>query len=162
MSKIRFIIFFSCIFFFCCSSAWGGRVEWFGYDQGVKKAKSEKKPIFLYFYSDRCGYCQLVENKTFSDRTVANLLQDTYVPIRVNLFGNDRLQIKYSVFSVPCFCFLTPEGEGIAKWTGYMPKTYAKELIKKTNKSSYNKAEFGVFVQQLFATYMYSLSAPKK
>jgi len=159
-SKIIFILF--CVIVFFSSSVRAGRVEWLDYDQGLKKARSEKKPIFLYFYSNRCGYCQLVENKTFSDRTVSNLLQDTYIPIRVNLFGNERLQIRYSVFSVPCFCFLTSKGEGIAKWTGYLPKTYAKMIIQNTKSSNYNKAEFGMFVQQLFATYMHSLSSPKK
>jgi thioredoxin-related protein len=61
-----------------------GEVKWMTFEQAVEKSKTEKKKIFIDVYTDWCGWCKVMDKKTFSDPKVASLLNENFYPVKFN------------------------------------------------------------------------------
>lgn len=59
-------------------------VKWMTFEQAVEKSKTEKKKIFIDVYTDWCGWCKVMDKKTFSDPNVAKLLNENFYPVKFN------------------------------------------------------------------------------
>ena len=60
-------------------------VDWFPWGQeALDKAKAEDKPIFLSIGYASCHWCHVMEEECFSDREVADLLNQSFVCIKVD------------------------------------------------------------------------------
>lgn len=59
-------------------------VKWLTFEQAVEKSKTEKRKIFIDVYTDWCGWCKVMDKKTFSNPAVAKLLNEEYYPVKFN------------------------------------------------------------------------------
>lgn len=60
-------------------------VDWYPWgDEAFAKAKAEDKPIFLSIGYSTCHWCHVMEHESFEDTTVARLMNDTFVSIKVD------------------------------------------------------------------------------
>ena len=41
-------------------------VKWMTFEQAVERSKTEKRKIFIDVYTDWCGWCKVMDKKTFS------------------------------------------------------------------------------------------------
>src|SRR5690606_1955296 len=48
-----------------------GAVQWLTFEEAVEKSKTEKRKIFIDVYTDWCGWCKVMDKKTFSEPAVA-------------------------------------------------------------------------------------------
>jgi uncharacterized protein YyaL (SSP411 family) len=93
-------------------------VDWYPWGQeAFDKAKKEKKPIFLSVGYSTCHWCHVMEREAFSDESVAKLLNEKFVPIKVDREERpdvDRVYMAYVTASTgsggwPMNVFLTPD-----------------------------------------------------
>jgi thioredoxin-related protein len=102
------------------------------YDQGLKTAKAENKPIFLYFGRYGCTWCAHTNKQTFSNSDLKKLYIDHYVLVYVDAESYKRLTLpsgerlteaelgaRFKAFATPLFVYLTPQGEEIFKAPGF-------------------------------------------
>lgn len=60
-------------------------VEWFPWgEEAFEQARREDKPIFLSIGYSTCHWCHVMERESFEDEEVAELLNDGFVPIKVD------------------------------------------------------------------------------
>ncbi len=60
-------------------------VDWYPWgDEALDKARKEDKPIFLSIGYSTCHWCHVMEHESFEDSTVAALLNEHYVSIKVD------------------------------------------------------------------------------
>ena len=60
-------------------------VEWYPWgDEAFTKAENENKPIFLSIGYSTCHWCHVMEHESFEDPEVANLMNKTFVSIKVD------------------------------------------------------------------------------
>jgi hypothetical protein len=60
-------------------------VEWYPWgDEAFRKAKEENKPIFLSIGYSTCHWCHVMEQESFSDPLVAEMMNATFVSIKVD------------------------------------------------------------------------------
>ncbi|MFB6278436.1 MAG: thioredoxin domain-containing protein, partial [Salinibacter sp.] len=60
-------------------------VDWYPWgDEAFAKAHEEDKPIFLSIGYSTCHWCHVMERESFEDEQVAAVLNDGYVPIKVD------------------------------------------------------------------------------
>jgi len=60
-------------------------VDWFPWcDEAFEKAKREDKPIFLSIGYSTCHWCHVMEKESFEDETIARLMNETFVCIKVD------------------------------------------------------------------------------
>jgi uncharacterized protein YyaL (SSP411 family) len=93
-------------------------VDWYPWGQeAFEKAKKENKPIFLSVGYSTCHWCHMMERESFSDESVAKLLNDNFVAIKVDREERpdvDRVYMVYLTASTgaggwPMNVFLTPD-----------------------------------------------------
>ena len=60
-------------------------VDWFPWSQeAFDKAKKENKPIFLSIGYSSCHWCHVMERESFADGSVARILNQNYISIKVD------------------------------------------------------------------------------
>ena len=60
-------------------------VDWYPWgEEAFAKAKKENKPIFLSVGYSTCHWCHVMERESFEDESVAKLLNENFVPIKVD------------------------------------------------------------------------------
>jgi len=93
-------------------------VDWFPWsDEAFEKAKKENKPVFLSIGYSTCHWCHVMEKDSFEDQEVAALINEHFVPIKVDREERPDLDQKYMAACQaltgqggwPLTVFLTPD-----------------------------------------------------
>ncbi|MGC1242755.1 MAG: DUF255 domain-containing protein [Chryseosolibacter sp.] len=82
-------------------------VQWMTFEQAVEKSKIEKRKIFIDVYTDWCGWCKVMDKKTFNDPEVAKLLNEKFYPVKFNAEQREDV-----VFEGTTFKFIDQGGRG--------------------------------------------------
>lgn len=113
------------------------------YQQALKRAQAENKPIFLFFTgTDWCTYCKLLEKQILSKPQFIQQVGNRFVFVKLDFpmnksqgsdidQQNQALQNKYNIKGFPTVVILSPKEERIAT-TGYSskgPDKYAEMLL---------------------------------
>jgi thioredoxin-related protein len=69
------------------SQAFGASgVKWVSLEEGMAKAKTEKKPMIVdFFFGKGCPRCEKLEEGVYSNPSIAKKIMDDFIPIRVDL-----------------------------------------------------------------------------
>ncbi len=60
-------------------------VDWYPWgEKAFQKAKEENKPIFLSIGYSTCHWCHVMAHESFEDVTIANLMNDVFISIKVD------------------------------------------------------------------------------
>ena len=105
-------------------------VDWYPWgEEAFARAKKEDKPIFLSIGYATCHWCHVMEHESFEDETVARLMNETFINIKVD--REERPDIDQVYMSVcqmltgsggwPLTIIMTPDKEPFYAAT-YIPK----------------------------------------
>ena len=93
-------------------------VDWHPWGpEAFAKAKKEKKPIFLSVGYSTCHWCHVMERESFADPAIAKLINDWFVPVKVDREERPDVDRIYMTFvqattgrgGWPMTVFLTPD-----------------------------------------------------
>jgi len=60
-------------------------VNWYPWgDEAFQEAKEQDKPVFLSIGYATCHWCHVMEKESFEDQEVANLINENFIPIKVD------------------------------------------------------------------------------
>ena len=105
-------------------------VDWYPWgEEAFTKAQEEDNPIFLSIGYSTCHWCHVMERESFEDETVAQILNDGFVPIKVDREERpdvdsiymDVCQMMRGQGGWPLTVLLTPERKPFFAAT-YLPK----------------------------------------
>ncbi len=82
-------------------------VKWLTFEEAVEKSKFEKRKLFIDIYTDWCGWCKVMDKNTFSDPSIAKLLNDKFYPVKF-----DAEQTADVVFNGTTFKFVPYGNKG--------------------------------------------------
>ncbi len=120
------------------------KVSWLRWGKrAFQKAEERDKPILLAISAVWCHWCHVMDRTTYSDKEIAELIQEKYVPIRVDRDKRPDVDRRYNMGGWPTTAFLTPKGEVITGAT-YIPPQQMKPLLHRISrfyKKSKNKIE---------------------
>ncbi|RLI74940.1 hypothetical protein DRO97_04640 [Archaeoglobales archaeon] len=102
--------------------------NWFSYNEGLKVAHVENKPLFIFISSPTCPYCTKMKKDVFSDPEVISYLKTNFVPVYIDV---GREKPPFNIISFPAYMIVYNESI-IDSWTGYMPKEMLLERLKTT------------------------------
>lgn len=122
------------------------QVQWVGYEEALRRAGVEGKPVYVFFYSEHCPYCRLME-ATLTDEGVARVLNSEFIPVRVDVDERPDLASLYMVPGTPAHLFLYPNGSIIGGALGYRsPEEFLNMLkrVRELSKASRSGAGRGV------------------
>ncbi len=99
-----------------------GDLKWYKtYEQGKTVAEETGKPMFLYFWTIWCPYCEKMQTEVFPQPEINRLLRENFVLIAIDMDVNKEDAKRFGVQYPPHELFLTPEGEIITRIPGYVP-----------------------------------------
>src|ERR671918_265399 len=75
-----------------------GEVNWMTFEEAVERSKTEKRKIFIDVYTDWCGWCKVMDKKTFSEPAVAKLLNEKYYPVKFNAEQREDVLFRGATF----------------------------------------------------------------
>ena len=83
-------------------------------------ARSEDKPILLGISAVWCHWCHVMDETTYSDQGVIDLINRDYIPVRVDNDLRPDVNNRYNMGGWPTTAFLTPQGDILTGAT-YLP-----------------------------------------
>ena len=137
-------------------------LKWYTWEEAEALNKTAPKKIFVDVYTDWCGWCKVMDKKTFTDSTVAAYLAANFYPVKLNAEQKADIQFNGQTFKYadsgngrgvhtlayslldgnlqyPNFVYLNEKYERIMISPGYKePKDIIKEL-KFASEEQYNK-----------------------
>ncbi len=134
-------------------------LTWHKYDEGLVKAKKEKKHILVVFYTSRCGWCRKMDKFTYADEAVKKVLNESYVAIKVNGQSNEKVKAeqkkitekelarKFWVRAYPTTWFLKDSGEKIAPYYGYADAQNFLNVLNYIKDDLYDKISFDEYLK---------------
>ena len=105
-------------------------VNWYPWgDDAFQEAEKQDKPIFLSIGYATCHWCHVMEKESFEDQDVADLINDNFIPIKVDREERPDIDQIYMAVSQamtgsggwPLTVLLTPEKKPFFAGT-YFPK----------------------------------------
>lgn len=109
----------------------GNPVEWYPWgDEAFERAKKEDKPILVSIGYATCHWCHVMEKESFEDQTVAAIMNDLFINIKVD--REERPDVDHFFMEAvhhlgiqggwPLNVFLTPDRKPFFGGTYYPPE----------------------------------------
>ncbi|MDP4200475.1 MAG: thioredoxin domain-containing protein [Bacteroidota bacterium] len=106
-------------------------VDWYPWgEEAFEKARMEEKPIFLSIGYSTCHWCHVMERESFEDETIARVLNEHFIPIKVD--REERPDVDHVYMSAlqamsgaggwPMSVFLTPDLKPFFAGTYFPPR----------------------------------------
>jgi thioredoxin-related protein len=125
-------------------------VNWVSFEQAIEANKTVKKKIFIDVYTKWCGWCKVMDSKTFADSAVAAYMNENYYCVKFDAEQTDTVFYKGYKFSYrpeykshelaislldkqmsyPSFVVLTEKENRLTILKGYQEKTVFLQNLK--------------------------------
>jgi uncharacterized protein YyaL (SSP411 family) len=106
------------------------KIKWLPWtEESFRKAKDLDKPILLGISAVWCHWCHVMDRTTYSDNEVASLVEEKFVPIKVDRDQRPDIDKRYNMGGWPSTAFLTSDGDILTGGT-YIPPHQMKLMLE--------------------------------
>ena len=84
MVKWTFLLSFPLLFLAGKSPSPVPPTEWLTLEEAAERLKIEKRPVLIDLYTDWCGWCKVMDRKTYSHDLVSEYLRSHFYAVKVN------------------------------------------------------------------------------
>ena len=139
------------ICFFCVITQGFSQLNLVPFEQIDNLQKIEKRPVIVFIHTHWCNYCKVMQNKTFKNATLINLINTNFYFVSFDAEEKRKINFNHSEFNFkpngrnsginelaielgtinnqinyPVLCILNDKNEIIMQHTGFLN---AKDLI---------------------------------
>jgi uncharacterized protein YyaL (SSP411 family) len=116
--------------------------------EAFANATAADRPILLCLTAVWCHWCHQMDETTYSDPALTDLINQHFVPIRVDADQYPHVQDRYIAGGWPTNAFLTPTGEVLWSGTYIEAEQFAAVADGVRNAWSERRAELGVEIER--------------
>lgn len=110
-------------------------IKWVSMDDAVSVAKTNKKPLLLFFKAKWCKYCQKMRLTTLTDASVIKVLSNDFNSVLVDVDDHRKIAEQFHVRILPSVLILDDKGEELVLIRGYKsPTNLLRHLNQYTDK----------------------------
>lgn len=141
------------------------KIKWMSLPDAEKAMKKVPKPILIDLYTDWCGWCKVMDKKTYDNEKVAAYLQENFYPVKLNAESRDSISWAGKTFgynkqyrinelaiyltggdlSFPTTIFIADEKSGPQSIAGYLKPADLEPLAKYFGEGHFGKTSFQDF-----------------
>lgn len=109
----------------------GSALEWGSWSTDMlSKAKSEGRFVILDLEAVWCHWCHVMEETTYRDAKVVELIKSKYIAVRADQDANPDLSARYGDWGWPATIIFAPDGTELVKRRGYIPPERMISLLQ--------------------------------
>ena len=97
-----------------------------------EQAQREDRPLLLGISAVWCHWCHVMDETSYSDPAVIQLINERFVPVRVDNDQRPDINARYNMGGWPTTAFLTPSGEVMAGMT-YVPPDQMRDALQQVS-----------------------------
>jgi uncharacterized protein YyaL (SSP411 family) len=96
-----------------------------------KQAREQDRPLLVFITTSNCRYCTMMQNVSFADPEVAEVLQRGFIPAAVDAKDVAWLVRDQKVSSYPTTLVISPGAEVVERIKGYLKPEELKPRLEK-------------------------------
>lgn len=77
-----------------------GGIKWMTFEEALAANQKEQRKIFIDVYTDWCGWCKVMDKKTFTDQTVIDYMNEHYYAVKFNAEKEDPIVFQGKNFEL--------------------------------------------------------------
>ena len=153
-------------------SATAEKMKWLSVDEAAAGLQKEKRPVLIDLYTDWCGWCKVMDKKTYGNKDVAAYVQQKFYPVKFDAEGRKAITWAGKTFnfnasqkahdfaiyltngqlSFPTTVFIPVNGEPQAI-PGYLSPSEFELLVKYFGEGKYGKVPFDEYQKSFKASW---------
>ena len=137
MSKLRLtLLSFLFVFLSLPSLAFAaqsqsGLIAWQSWHGDLfEQARAQNRMVIMDLEAVWCHWCHVMEARTYSDPVVAELINEHFIPVRVDADANPDIAARYGRWGWPATIVWSAQGEEIVKRRGYIPPIGMQSMLE--------------------------------
>jgi len=108
-----------------------GGIEWQRWSEDIfERAKRENRFVLLDLEAVWCHWCHVMDEITYHDPKVIELIKARYIPVRVDQDSRPDLSNRYEYYGWPATVVFNTDGSEIVKRRGYIPPKPMASLLQ--------------------------------
>ncbi len=128
----------------------GGLVQWREWGkEAFSEAQRDDKMILLDISAVWCHWCHVMDETSYSDPETARLINEKFVPVRVDTDRMPDVNERYNMGGWPTTAFLAPTGEVLVGATYVPPEKLRETIDNLTEFYANNRVELGERIREL-------------
>ncbi len=175
MKNVLFYFFSACLLFGLSSFDSAPAVEkinWMTWEEAVAANEKEPRKIMVDLYTDWCGWCKVMDKKTFTDKDIVEMINKDFYAVKFNAEQKESIQyngtefnfvqskgsrrggvhmLAYSLadgnLSYPTLVYLNEKMERISISPGYKEIDQLKNELEFASSEYYAKGSFEEFLK---------------
>ena len=149
------------------------QVKWLSLKEAEVVLQTEHKPILIDLYTDWCGWCKVMDKKTYSNEKVIQYINEHFIPVKLDAETKDVLNWKgksykydqnyrvnsYAVFltggqlSFPTTVFLPVDGSSPQPVPGFLEPKDIEVVLKYFGEGYYGKTAFQDYLKNFASSW---------
>ncbi len=101
------------------------------YNSARKEADDKGRPLMIDFSTQNCFWCKKLEATTFHEPAVAALLNDRFIPVKIDAEREATLAGSLHITSYPTLVMASPDGKILGTIVGYKEAAEFQELLQR-------------------------------
>lgn len=169
MHTLKLLLLFGWICFFSCAQRPvepAAKTKWMTLQEVEESLKKENRPVLIDLYTDWCGWCKVMDRKTYSNKQVSEYLGKKFYAVKVDAETRNELAWKgkkytfnpnykannFAVYltqgqlSFPTTVIIPPGGDPQAI-PGYLPPADFELIVKYFGEDKFGKVPFDQYQQ---------------
>ncbi len=69
-------------------------IQWYSLEEAIEAQKENPKELFIDVYTDWCGWCKVMDNKTFTDESVIDYMNEHFYAVKFNAEQREAITFK--------------------------------------------------------------------
>ena len=123
-----------------------GKIQWVTIEEAQELVKTAPRKVFIDIYADWCGWCKVMERKTFSDEAVSAYVDENYYAVRLDFESDEMITFNgktlsekdlvqsFDVQGLPTIVFIDEKFRKVKPVPGYQNAELFLKNLKKFNR----------------------------
>ena len=102
MQTLKLGVLFSWIVVFSCGQkpvVTAEKVKWMTLDEVAVSLQKEKRPVLIDLYTDWCGWCKVMDKKTYTNKNVASYVGQKFYAVKLDAEGRKDITWNGKTYS---------------------------------------------------------------